>query len=53
MDVGATFMMDDVSLPHLRIGFAWLDAEEATRALQLLAKADASLAPKSRRARRI
>lgn len=53
VDVGATFAMADVSLPHLRIGFAWLDADEATRALRLLAKADGSLAPKSRRARRI
>ena len=53
VDVGKTFTMEDASLPHFRIGFAWLDPEETTRALRLLAKADASLAPKSRRAPRI
>lgn len=52
VDPGATFTLGDVTLSHLRIGFAWLDEEEAARALALLAKADASLGPKSRRAPR-
>ena len=41
VDIGSAFTLERDPLPHLRIGFAWLDHEEATKALGALARADA------------
>lgn len=48
VDLGSAFTLHRTHLAHLRVGFAWLDSNEAKRALQALARADAASQPKSR-----